>query len=1266
MARMKWGRNLSWQFVDCTRELGMCGGSMWLRFCTLQQLSRYYVIESYNLDHEFIVLDKVYQFNVEQISMAFTVKNFHVFLLVLLPLLVSCDEKQVYIVYLGEHSGEKTHNEIEENHYSYLFSVKETVEDAKSSLLYSYKSSINGFAALLTPDEASKLSEIEEVLSVLRSQSTKYSLQTTRSWEFSGLQQGGTGFQLKKDLLLESSYGRNVIVGMLDSGIWPESKSFSDEGMGPYPSSWKGICQSGDEFNSSNCNMKIIGARYYIKGYEAQYGPLDRTLDSLSPRDKDGHGTHTASTVGGRRVQNVSALGGFARGTASGGAPLVRLAIYKVCWAIPDQGKEEGNACFMEDILAAMDDAIGDGVDVLSMSIGTNRPVPFYEDSIAIGALHAIKKNIVVACSAGNSGPAPATLSNTAPWIITVGASSIDRKFLAPIVLGNGMKIEGQTITPYNLEKKMYQLVYAAQIVNADVPKDTSGQCLPGSLSPEAAKGKIVLCLRGNGTRLNKGLEVKRAGGIGFILGNRREDGVIPPVDAHFLPATGVNYENALKILNYINSTKTPMAYIVPATTELDSKPAPFMASFTSRGPSPVSPNILKPDITAPGLYILAAWSEASSLTKLANDPRMVKYNILSGTSMSCPHIGAASALLKAIHPTWSSAAIRSALITTAELNDNLGNPITDEKIIGARYYIKGYEAQYGPLDRTLDSLSPRDKDGHGTHTASTVGGRRVQNVSALGGFARGTASGGAPLVRLAIYKVCWAIPDQGKEEGNTCFMEDILAAMDDAIGDGVDVLSMSIGTNRPVPFYEDSIAIGALHAIKKNIVVACSAGNSGPAPATLSNTAPWIITVGASSIDRKFLAPIVLGNGMKIEGQTITPYNLEKKMYQLVYAAQIVNADVPKDTSGQCLPGSLSPEAAKGKIVLCLRGNGTRLNKGLEVKRAGGIGFILGNRREDGVIPPVDAHFLPATGVNYENALKILNYINSTKTPMAYIVPATTELDSKPAPFMASFTSRGPSPVSPNILKPDITAPGLYILAAWSEASSLTKLANDPRMVKYNILSGTSMSCPHIGAASALLKAIHPTWSSAAIRSALITTAELNDNLGNPITDEFGKTADPFQFGSGHFRPTKAADPGLVYDASYTDYLLFLCSIGITNLDSSFKCPIKPPSPSNLNYPSLAIPELNGTTTVERKVTNVGGSKSVYFIKVKPPPGFLVTVSPSILFFNQVGEMKTFTITVKASSVNKGMEKDKYAFGWYTWFDGIHSVQSPIAVSLA
>lgn len=600
-------------------------------------------------------------------------------LLLLLPLLVSCTERQVYIVYFGGHSGEKTLQEIEENHHSYLLSVKETKEDAKSSLVYSYKRTINGFAALLSPHEASKLSEREEVVSIFRSHPRKYSMHTTRSWEFAGVEEEMKPENLRKeDLWLKSRYGKDVIVGLLDNGVWPESKSFNDEGMDPIPKSWKGICQTGDEFNSSHCNKKIIGARYYIKGYEAYYGPLNRTLDYLSPRDKDGHGTHTSSTAAGRRVNSVSALGGFAAGTASGGAPLARLAIYKVCWAVPGHGKEDGNTCFEEDMLAAIDDAVADGVDVLSISIGTKDPQPFNQDGIAIGALLAVKNNVVVACSAGNSGPFPSTLSNPAPWIITVAASSVDRIFSSPVVLGNGVKLTGQTVTPYKLQNKLYPLVYAGQVVNPDVPQNITGQCLPGSLSPDKAKGKIVMCLRGNGTRVGKGMEVKRAGGIGFILGNSLANGDELVADAHILPATAVTYQNALKIIAYIQSTKAPTAYIAPGTTVLDTKPAPFMAAFSSRGPSTVSPDILKPDITAPGLNILAAWSEASSPTKLEADKRVVKYNILSGTSMSCPHIGGASALLKAIHPRWSSAAIRSALVTSAGLNNNQGNAITD------------------------------------------------------------------------------------------------------------------------------------------------------------------------------------------------------------------------------------------------------------------------------------------------------------------------------------------------------------------------------------------------------------------------------------------------------------------------------------------------------------------------------------------------------------------------------------------------------------
>ncbi|CAA0832396.1 subtilase family protein, partial [Striga hermonthica] len=512
----------------------------------------------------------------------------------MLPLLNSLlEEKQVYIVYFGEHGGAKTTQEIEENHLSYLLSVKETEQDANSSLIYSYKYSINGFAAFLTQEEANKLSEREEVVSVLRSYPRKYSLHTTRSWEFAGLR-GATNLKKKDSLLLKSRYGKNVIIGMLDTGVWPESESFNDIGMDDVPKSWKGICQSGDGFNSSNCNKKIIGARYYIKGYERQYGPLNRTLDNLSPRDVDGHGTHTASITAGREVGGVSSLGGFASGTASGGAPLARLAIYKVCWVIPlDDGDVRDSTCFDEDVLAAVDDAIRDGVHVLSVSIGSSHPIT--NDGLAIGALHAVKREIIVASSAGNSGPAKGTVFNEAPWMVTVGASSIDRVFPSPVLLGNGQTIPGQTATPYKLENnKQYPLVFSGQVTKTGVDKDVIGQCLPGSLSPKKTEGKIVLCFSGNGSRAGKGAEVKRARGAGFILADSETYGSLFLAEAYLLPATSVTYKDALKIYGYIQSTKNPTASIVPAKTEFPAKPAPFMAAFTSRGPNPILSYILK------------------------------------------------------------------------------------------------------------------------------------------------------------------------------------------------------------------------------------------------------------------------------------------------------------------------------------------------------------------------------------------------------------------------------------------------------------------------------------------------------------------------------------------------------------------------------------------------------------------------------------------------------------------------------------------------
>ncbi|KAM7257707.1 hypothetical protein ACFE04_013448 [Oxalis oulophora] len=610
------------------------------------------------------------------------------FLFLLRLLLASSTEKQAYIVYFGEHKGDKTLEEIHNTHHSYLLTVKNNDEnDARNSLIYSYKHAINGFAATLSPHEASTFSGMEEVLSVIKSYPRKYTLQTTRSWEFLGLdiddsssqsQQGNfnnfTNGDKASNFLKEAKFGKGVIVGVVDSGVWPESRSFHDEGMGPVPKRWKGLCQTGHLFNSSNCNRKIIGAKYYAKGFISYFGHVNASEDCLSPRDLDGHGTHVASIISGRTVHNVAGFGGYGQGKATGGAPLAHLAIYKACWAYPNVTKAMGNVCFEEDMLAAMDDAISDGVDVINLSIGTTKPVPFEEDGLAIGALHAMKKDIVVVAAAGNWAP---TISNPAPWMITVAASSIDRKFPGSVKLGNGQHFSGETVTPYKM-KKYSPLVYAGAVALPNVPVNETDLCLPGSLDNKKVKGKVVLCVRGGKALVLKGSEVKRAGGVGMILGNNKNNGNELSAHAHLLPATNVVYDESQKILDYIKHDKFPTAKISEAKTLLNCKPSPFMGAFSSRGPNVLDPNILKPDITAPGLNILAAWSEGATVSKEATDNRVVKYNFDYGTSMASPHVAAVAALLRAAQPKWSSAAIRSALMTTAGLENNEHHMITD------------------------------------------------------------------------------------------------------------------------------------------------------------------------------------------------------------------------------------------------------------------------------------------------------------------------------------------------------------------------------------------------------------------------------------------------------------------------------------------------------------------------------------------------------------------------------------------------------------
>ncbi|KAJ0047845.1 hypothetical protein Pint_16771 [Pistacia integerrima] len=569
-----------------------------------------------------------------------------------------------------------------------------------------------------------------------------------------------------------------------------------------------------------------------------------------------------------------------------------------------------------------------------------------------------------------------------------------------------------------------------------------------------------------------------------------------------------------------------------------------------------------------------------------------------------------------------------------------------NNKLIGARSFNIAGSSMKGN-----GAEPPDDIDGHGTHVASTAAGRFVKNADALGN-ANGTAVGMAPYAHLAIYKVCFG----GKED---CVDSDILAGIDAAIEDGVDVLSLSIGGDS-VPFADDSIAVGSFAAIQKGIFVSCSAGNFGPSNSTLSNEAPWILTVGASTVDRSVVATAKLGNGEELDGESLfQPKSFSSTLLPLVYAG--VDG---KLESAVCANGSLNAVDVKGKVVLCERGGGiARIAKGEEVKNAGGAAMILMNDEPNAFSTDVDAHVLPATHVSHAAGLKIKSYINSTATPMATILFEGTVLGDPQSPAVASFSSRGPNLASPGILKPDIIGPGVSILAAWPFPLD----DNTNLKFTFNMMSGTSMSCPHLSGIAALLKSSHPYWSTAAIKSAIMTTADLLNIEGKPIVDETLEPADIFGIGAGHVNPSRANNPGLVYDIQPDDYIPYLCGLGYSDEEVSYivhrtvNCSNIPSiTEGQLNYPSFSV-TLGSTQTFTRTVTNVGQDNSSYFVTVFPPKGVYVSVKPSRLYFSNVKQKATYSVTF--SHIGSGYKVGEYAQGYIKWVSAKYFVRSPISV---
>lgn len=504
---------------------------------------------------------------------------------------------------------------------------------------YQYTDAVNGFAADLSADEAAALAKDPRVLAVTADEVRQ--LDTNASPRFLGLTgTNGVWAQLGGTDNTRNGAGAGTVVGIIDSGIWPENPSFSGTGFGR-PTGWNGTCQTGENFPASACNNKLIGARYFVEGFGA-----DNIADYewLSPRDADGHGTHTASTAAGN--DGVKAVvDGRDFGRVSGMAPEARIAAYKVCW----DGQDGGGGCFGSDSVAAIEAAIADGVDVLNFSIsGTSSN---YLDAVELAFMYAADAGIFVAASSGNSGPTASTTNHPSPWLTTVAAST-HTVYEKTLVTGDGQRFIGSSITEPLPEQT--PMVLSDAIAAEGVDTAEAGLCAPDSLDATEAAGKLVVCDRGVYDRVAKSREVARAGGVGMVLVN-----VVPGSldnDLHIIPTVHLDHTQRDAVRAYAASAGATGAIVddnTGSTTQV-----PEVAGFSSRGPSlGAGGDILKPDIAAPGVGVLAAYSPRSA----GRD-----FDFLSGTSMSSPHIAGLAALVKDAHPDWSPMAIKSAMMTSA------------------------------------------------------------------------------------------------------------------------------------------------------------------------------------------------------------------------------------------------------------------------------------------------------------------------------------------------------------------------------------------------------------------------------------------------------------------------------------------------------------------------------------------------------------------------------------------------------------------------
>ena len=472
--------------------------------------------------------------------------------------------------------------------------------------------------------------------------------------------------------------GEGTIVGIIDTGIRPESPSFAPVGGDGFRHSnplgdgvYLGDCVARPEL----CNAKLIGIRSYPTITRAYTDPVfeperHRPADG---RDYHGHGSHTAGTAAGNvlfdvpwqtaeaRLTGPGRDLGFSLPRIAGVAPRAHIIAYQACY--PGNEGDPFHACPGSVSVQAIEDAIRDGVDVLNFSIGGGEQP--WEDPVALAFLNATAAGIVVTAATGNNGPESGTAGHVAPWLMPVGATTHDRKISrerrlehfsggdqAPATAlrgaGTGAAIGGP-------------VVRAADYDNGD-PRP--GQCLRPFPAGTFPPGALVVCERGGIARVDKIAGVAAGGAGGGILINIPGGATNVVADDFVLPGIHLDADAGQQLLTWLGSGRDHYAQLRGKPGPVPAEPG-VLASFSGRGP--VSGLALQaPALTAPGVQIYAPWTTDAPFSTNSG-PAVARFRARSGTSMAAPHAAGAALLIRGLRRSWSPAAILSAMQLTAD-----------------------------------------------------------------------------------------------------------------------------------------------------------------------------------------------------------------------------------------------------------------------------------------------------------------------------------------------------------------------------------------------------------------------------------------------------------------------------------------------------------------------------------------------------------------------------------------------------------------------